>query len=153
MKYVLGLMLIAFPLGGVVVILSGLRGLWATWMRRPFLRSTVGEVVAVEKRRALSSGDESASQPDTAFYPILRFTTESGTVREFCSATGQIRDSSPYTLGMTFPVLYDPDDLLPPTIDSWFALWGAHFICLLAGPIFLGGAALVYFTFGRRIFE
>jgi hypothetical protein len=153
MKYILGLMLIVFPLSGVVVILSGLRGLWTTWMRRPFLQSAVGTVIGIEKRHAIGSSDGSVSQPDTAYSPILRFTTESGDVREFRSPTGQLGDSSPYTVGMTIPVVYDPDDILPPAINSWFALWGGHVICLLAGPIFLGGAAIVYFAFGHRIFE
>jgi hypothetical protein len=153
MKYVLGLMLIAFPLCGLLMILVGVRGLWKTWSRRPFLRSAVGKVVKIEQCRAIGSGDESVSNPDTAYYPILQFTTESGKVREFRSPAGQLGNSPPYTLGMTIPVLYDPDDILPPAINSWFALWGGHVVCLLAGPILLGGAAIIYFAFGHRIFE
>src|SRR5579863_7750696 len=114
MKYVLGLMLIAFPFCGGLVFLYGVRGLWTTWMRRPFLRSAVSKVVAVETQRAIGSTDDSPSQPSTAYYPILRFTTESGEVREFRSSAGKLGDSSPYTLGTTIPVLYDPDGILPP---------------------------------------
>ena len=153
MKYVLGLMLIAFPLCGVLLILHAIRGLRRTWMRGPYLQSAVSTVVAVERQRAISSPDDSPSQPSTAYYPILRFTTESGEVKEFRSSFGKLGDSSPYAIGTTIPVLYDLDGILPPVIDSWFAVWGVDLICLLAGPIFLGGAAIVYFAFGQRIFE
>ena len=151
MKYVVGLMLVGFPLCGAVMILAGVQGLWTTWRRRPFLRSAVGTIVAIEQRPAINSADTHQMRPDTAYQPILRFRTESGEVKQFRSAAGKLGRSSPYRIGTTLSVLYDPDEVLPPTLDSWFALWGGHLACILAGPIFFGGAALVYVVFGRRL--
>ncbi len=153
MKYLLGLMLIVFPVGGAFTFLTGVRGLWTTWWRRPFLLSAEGTIVATQQHRAIRSTHRHASSPHTAYNPVLRFTTESGEVREFCSPAGQLGNSSPYTIGMAVPVLYDPDDILPPTIDSWSAVWGGHMLFVIVGLIFLAGAGLVYFAFGHRIFE
>jgi hypothetical protein len=173
MESVLWLMLVGCSLAGAVHILAGVRGLWTTLRRRPYLRSAFGTIVAIEVGPALSDPDSDA--PSTASFPILRFRTESGEVKKFRSAVGQVgrspayrvgritlhlwsasadrlKRSPKYRIGMTLPVLYDPDEVLPPTIDSWFALWGGHLACLLSGPIFFGGAAMVYVAFGERLF-
>jgi hypothetical protein len=150
-KYVLGLMLVVFPLCGAVLIVAGIQGLWTTWRRRPFLRSALGTIVAVERRPAPGRTETYWKGPYIAYQPIVRFTTESGEVREFRSPAGKIGRSPMYRIGATLPVLYDPDEVLPPTIDSWFALWGGHLTCILVGPIFFGGAALVYVEVGRRL--
>jgi hypothetical protein len=83
MKYVLGLMLVAFPLCGAIMFLAGAGGLWTTWRRRRFLQSAVGKVVAVEERRVANLSHGRRTEPDTAYQPILRFTTATGEVREF----------------------------------------------------------------------
>jgi hypothetical protein len=144
-------MLIVFPLCGAVMILAGVQGLWTTWRRRPFLRSAVGTIVAIETRHVPSRTDTYWTGPYTAYQPIVRFRTESGEVKEFRSAAGKLGRSPMYRIGTTLPVLYDPDEVLPPTLDSWFALWGGHLACIVLGPIFLGGAALVYVAFGPRL--
>jgi hypothetical protein len=143
MMYVLGLMLVVFPLCGAGMILAGVQGLWTTWRRRPFLRSALGTTVAIEKRPALDRTDRYRTGPYTAYQPILRFRTESGAVQEFRSAAGLLGRSPTCRIGTTLPVRYDPDEVFPPTIDSWFALWGGHLACILVGPIFLGGATVV----------
>lgn len=57
-----------------------------------------------------------------------------------------------YRIGETLPVLYDPDEVMPPAIDSWSSLWGVHLMCLVTGLLFWGGGASVYLTAGRRLF-
>jgi hypothetical protein len=151
MKYVLGLMVVVFPLCWAVMILAGIKGLWTTWRRRSFFRSAVGSIVAVEKRHLPSTTESYWTGSYTAYQPIVRFTTESGEVKEFRSAAGKLGRSPMYRIGTTLLVLYDPDEVLPPTLDPWFALWGGHLVCILVGPIFLGGAALVHVAFGRRL--
>jgi hypothetical protein len=176
MEYVPWLMLVGFSLGGAWAILLGVRGLWTTCRRWSYLRSAVGTIVAIEQRRV--SYDADSTVPDIASFPILRFQTESGEVKKFRSALGQVGRSpawrigtkrgitmhfsrasadrltwSPkYRIGMTLPVLYDPDEVLPPTIHSWAALLGGYLACLLSGAIFFGGAAMVYVAFGDRLF-
>jgi hypothetical protein len=176
MEYVLWLMLVGFSLAGAVHILAGVRGLWTTLRRRPYLRSAVGTIVAIQVGPAISDPDSDA--PSTASFPILRFRTESGEAKKFRSALGQVgrspawrigtkpgitmhfsrasadrlKRSPKYRIGMTLPVLYDPDEVLPPTIHSWAALWGGYLACLLSGAIFFGGAAMVYVAFGDRLF-
>ena len=139
MKYLLWLMLIGFPLAGAIVIFAGVQGLWTTWRRRPSLRSAVGTIVGFEAEDAFE---------EVAYYPVLRFTTESGKVKQFCS---HIAGSTKYRIGATLPVLYDPDGIMPPTIDSWFALWGSYLLFILSGPIFFIGSALVYVAFRNRL--
>ena len=146
-------MLLVFPLSGAYLLQLGLRGLLATWSRRPFLRSAVGTVIRVEVRNALNSYDQSYSQPSHSYFPVLRFTTEAGETRVFLSATGKLGNTSPYSFGMTLPVLYDLEDIIPPTLDNWADIWLGHLLTFLGGPIFLGGAALVYYAFGSRLFE
>jgi hypothetical protein len=73
-------------------------------------------------------------------------------VREFVSETGKVGSESPYHALTKLPVLYDPEGILPPQIDSWFELWGIQLILItLVGPLFIGGGALVYLAFGDRV--
>ncbi len=152
MKYLVLLVLVVFPLAGAVMVVAGASGLWTTWQRRPFLRSAVGTVVSVETNPvSFPVDDEGRTKSTTAYRPVVRFTTESGEVREFVSKVSQLGDASMYRTGDTFRVLYDPVGILPPTLDSVFALWGGHLLGVVMGPIFWALAALVYVTFGRRL--
>jgi hypothetical protein len=64
------------------------------------------------------------------------------TVRRFHSATS-VAPSTPYRVGMTIRVLYDPDDVIPPMIDSWQTIWGGHIAFLFAGLVFLGFVTII----------
>jgi hypothetical protein len=121
----------------------GIQGLWFTWRRRAFLRSAVGKVIKVEMEH-LNLSD---SGDDSVYFPTLRFKTDSGEVKTFRSEIG-FGPSSPYKVGMTIPVLYDPDDVLPPMIHSWATIWGGHITFLFGGLFFLGAASFfVYAVF------
>jgi hypothetical protein len=153
MKYIIGLFLIVFPLCGVLLLYIGIRGLWTTWRRRPFLESVEGRIIALERRDAIVSHDSHSSRAEVAYHPVVRFTTASGEVKEFRSATGKVGLTSPYQIGASVAVLYDPLDELPPILDDWFSIWGGYLFCLLSGLIFFGGAGLTYVTFGQRAFN
>src|SRR5262249_30462061 len=147
MRYLIGLGLVAFSLCGLMTWLAGIRGLWSQWRRRAFLRSAVGEIISL-KRSEVSSSDSSTAA--SVYHPVLRFKTASGEVKTFLSPFGT-GPSPKYKVGMTIPVLYDPDNVLPPMIDSWFAIWGGHVMLLIAGLVFLGGAALGCAVFIRQV--
>jgi hypothetical protein len=148
MRYVLGLMIVSAPLVGLLFILVGVRGLWTTWRRRPLLRSAVGIIIGVRKDRAIG---KDGPDLEWRYRPILRDTTETGEVREFVSETGQIGSASPYREGTQLSVLYDPGGVLPPRINSWFALWGTHLVLIAVGPAFIVCGALIYLMFGQRV--
>jgi Protein of unknown function (DUF3592) len=150
---VIGVFLILLPLFGSLTFYLGLQGLWTTVRRRPFLYRAEGEVIAVQKKDAISSPYDGDTSTLYTFQPVLRFTTESGEVKEFTSATGKGGTTSPYILGMKIPVLYDAEEIMPPTIDSWFDLWGGHLLCVAGGLVFFGGCALVYVAFGQDLFS
>jgi hypothetical protein len=153
MNYIVGLFLIALPLCGLLLLLIGIRGLLTTWRRRPFLESAVGEIIAVETRHPISSHDSPSARAESVYEPVVRFTTASGEVKEFRSAVGKTAPSSPYKIGTSVAVLYDPGEEIPPMLDTWFSIWGGHLACLLGGLVFFGGAAMTYVAFGRRVFN
>jgi hypothetical protein len=149
MRYVLGLALIGFSLCGLMTFFAGIRRLWSTWRRRAFLRSAVGEVIKVEMEQVNLSD---SSTVGSVYTPVLRFKTASGEVKTFRSAFG-FGPSSPYKVGMAIPVLYDPDDVIPPMIDSWITIWAGHIALFFFGLVVLGLAALfVYAVFVLHVF-
>jgi hypothetical protein len=151
MRYVVGLTIVLSPLIGLFLIVAGIRGIWTTWKRRPFLRSADGTIVGI-KAESVTNDDSSSSELQLSYRPILRFTTERGEVQEFVSQVGKIGSESPYHIGDRVPVLYDRDGVLPPRIDSWFALWGFHVILTgFAGPLFIGCSALLCLALGQRV--
>ena len=140
MENALWVMLVGFSIGGATSILAGGEGLWITWRRRPFLRSAVGEVIEVQMHH-LGTPD---SGDDSVYTPVVRFKTAPGKVKTFRSALS-VGSPSKYKVGMTIPMLYDPDDVIPPRIDSWMTIWGYHIVFLvLGGLVGLGGAAFLY---------
>jgi hypothetical protein len=142
MEYALWVMLVGFSVVGATSILAGGEGLWITWRRRPFLRSAVGEVIRVEMHYLSTSDSDSGD--DSVYTPVVRFKTASGEVKTFTSAVS-VGSSSTYKVRMTIPLLYDPDNVIPPRIDSWMTIWGYHIVFLvLGGLVGLGGAAFLY---------
>jgi hypothetical protein len=151
MRYVVGLMIVFIPVGGLFCIVAGVRGLWTTWRRRAFLRAAEGIIVGI-KTEPVINDDSTSSELQRSYRPILRFTTEEGEVHEFVSALGKIGTEPPYRKGDRLPVLYDPDGVLPPLVDCWFALWGFHLmLSAFAGPLFIGCSVLLCLAFGHRV--
>src|SRR5262249_21001758 len=148
MRYVVGLMMVLSQLFGLMCIVIAVRELWTTWRRRPFMRSATGIIVGVKQEPTIGSV-EFESQP--GYRPILRYTTETGEVRQFVSESGWTGRKSHYSRAAQLPVLYDPDGVLPPRINSWFALWGGHLLLIALGLISIGCGALIYVLFGQRV--
>ncbi|MFO0950811.1 MAG: DUF3592 domain-containing protein [Isosphaeraceae bacterium] len=149
MRYLLGLMAFGFSVCGLFTLLAGLRGLWTTWRRRGYLWTVVGEVVRVEGK---TLDDFDTPTPDDVYFPVLRFTTASGETRTFRSEVGT-GPAPPYQVGAKVTVLYDPDDALPPMIDSWGTVWGTNVGLCLMGSVFLGLVALLaYAVLVLRVF-
>jgi hypothetical protein len=149
MRYLVGLMIVFSPLVGAFLIVNGVRRLYTTWKRRPFLRSAEAVVVGTKTKPV---SDMDSSEPQQSYFPILQFTTERGELRQFVSETGKIASESPYRRGDRLPVLYDPDGVLQPLRDSWYALWGAHLVlAAIAGPLFIGCGAFLCLAFGQRV--
>jgi hypothetical protein len=151
MRYVVGFMMFMFPLAGIILIQLSLRRLWTNFTRWPFLFRAEAEIIKVIRKDAIRSADDH-SGPRYAFYPVLRFQTAFGEFREFQSESGQGGDQSPYQIGSKLPVLYDPDNLMPPVIYSWGALWFIELVMILGGLLFCGAGATIYFCFGAKIF-
>ena len=150
MRYVAGFMMFVFPLAGIMLIQLSIRRLWTNFTRWPFLFSAEAEIVNVIRKDAIrSTGGHKNSR--YAFYPVLRFQTAFGEVREFQSETGQGADKSPYQIGSKMPVLYDPDNLMPAVIYSWGALWFNELVMMLGGILFCGASAVIYVCFGAKI--
>jgi len=125
MRYVIGLMIVYFPLIGLLFTVAGVRGLSTTGRRRPLLRSADGIIIGVQEDRLTGDGWSDQEQ-EWLYRTILRYTTERGEVREFVWETGQIGSGSPYREGAQLPVLYDPDGVLPPRINIG---WKAQRVC------------------------
>ncbi len=153
MRYVLWVMLVAFAIGGALLILYGIRGLWTMAIRRRSLIKSVGTIQDIEKKHVQVSLKRASSRPHFSFIPIIRFTKDSGEVVEFRSEVGDYGYETKYRVGQTMDVIYDPGGILQPMIDSWFARWGSHFLIIVVGIIFWGGAALVYWLIGRFVLQ
>ena len=129
---VLGIILGGLLGGPLVIRIAGAR-LWTTIVRWHHLVPVDGKVTG-------TVGDEPGSSSDSpAIYPVVQFTTSTGEQREFRSDIGS-GSSSTYKVGMTLPVLYDPENIKPPVIDSWATIWLRDVVVLFLG--------LILFAFG-----
>jgi hypothetical protein len=140
MEYALWVMLVGSSIVGAASIHAGCEGLWITWRRRPLLRSAVGEVIRVEMHHLNLDCD---SGDDSVYTPVVHFKTAPGKVKTFRSPLS-VGSSSTYKVGTTLPVLYDPDDVIPPMIDSWATIWGVHIGFLFGGLFGFESAAFLY---------
>jgi hypothetical protein len=150
MRYIVGGMMVVFALAGVGLFLSGLFGLLRRMRARHRLRQVEGEIVRIEVRQQHGGSDG----PRTMYfhYPEIRFRSEERGDETFLSEMGVGASTSTYAEGQKIGVLYDPDGKIPPMIDSWSSLWGPSLVQMVSGPVFVGGALLIYYAFGDRIF-
>ncbi len=149
MRYVVGLMMVAFFLAGVGLFVAGVRALirrFAAWRR---LRPAEGEIVWIEKRQETT--DYESGRTAEYHFPEIKFRPERRGDQRFVSEIGAGARASRYAVGQKIAVLYDPDGKISPMIDSWAGIWGPHLVHTIAGPIFISGALLIYWAFGDRI--
>ena len=149
MRYVVGLMLVVFFLTGVGLFAAGVRGLIRRFGVRGRLRPAEGEIFRIDKRQKCT--DYQTGRTAEYHYPEIKFCRERGGDMTFLSEIGAGARAARYAVGQKIAVLYDPDDKIPPMIDSWAGIWGPHVVRTIAGPIFIFGALLIYWSFGDRI--
>lgn len=153
MRYVLWVMLVAFAMGGALLILHGIRGLWTMAKRRRSLIRSMGTIQDIEKKHVQVTLKRASNRPHFSFVPIIRFMKDSGEVVEFRSEVGDYGTETKYRVGQTVLVVYDPGGILQPMINSWLVRWGSHFLIIVVGILFWGGAALIYWLIGRFVLE
>ena len=149
MAVVIGLMMAGFGVGGVYLLFHFIRELARRLARLPYLERVEGTVTEV-KSKVVPLGNQRDSGRVTVYFPVIAFQRH-GKTQTF---TSEFEDSNAarYVIGQKIGVRYDPTGAIPPMVDSWSSLWLAPAMGVVAGLLFLGGAALVYVAFGRRVF-
>jgi hypothetical protein len=149
MRYVVGLMMVAFLLGGAGLFAVGVRELVRRFAARHRLRPTEGEIIRIEKRyETTDSESERTAEYDC---PEIKFRPGRRAEQTFISDIGAGARTSRYAIGQKIEVLYDPNGAIPPVINAWPAIWLPHLIKAIAGPIFIFGGLLIYGAFGDKI--
>lgn len=88
MRYVVGLMMVAFFLGGVGLFAAGVRGLIRRFAARRRLRPAEGEIVRIEKRQEIT--DNEMRRTAEYHYPEIKFRLEGGPETNFLSEIGAV---------------------------------------------------------------
>ncbi|MFN8444753.1 MAG: DUF3592 domain-containing protein [Caldilineaceae bacterium] len=168
MAFVVGGMAIIFLLVGIGLVLVGIRDGLVMWQVRPRMQAVEGVVTKIETKSQAYRASHNYHTYHVQRYPVIYFHTQNGERRSFCSEMGEVetryrpRDWFPtpkrkdhkdfdYYVGKTVPVLYDPLEQVTPRIDSWAAVWGGYLIQVMAGFVFAGSSALIWFAFGTKI--
>jgi len=124
MRYVVGLMMLAFLLGGGGLILAAVREFVLKLYRLSYFRRAMGSVVRVERERQLPQpGGFRHRRAQYRFFPVIKFKHLSGAEVVFRSEIGDGGTSSKYRVGQRIAVVYDVDDRLPPMINSFSGVW------------------------------
>jgi hypothetical protein len=165
MRFIAWTMLVAFALAGVFLVWQGIRALVISVCRRPHLKRVKGTVMTVERTRETraSAGRHGRMRTYVKFHPVIQFTTELGESVRFRSEMGEsypvVRQwdgtheepVSRYSAGQIHEVLYDPEGKLPPCLATWVGLFGPAAAMSVAGIVFMGGAALIWFAFREKL--
>jgi hypothetical protein len=153
MRYVVGFMMFAFLLAGIGLVFAGVRELILKLRRMRYFRRATGSIVKVERERQMQQPDGFRHRTTQyRFFPVIKFTHLSGEEVVFKSATGDGGTTSKYRVGQRIAVVYDIDDRLPPMINSFSGVWLPVILQAVGGAVFIGGAALIFFAFGAKIF-
>ncbi|HEV2801934.1 MAG TPA: DUF3592 domain-containing protein [Pyrinomonadaceae bacterium] len=154
MRYVVGVMLILFLLVGIYLVITGLKNFRLRRRLLTDLKRTEGVVLSVTRKQPPNTIVKKSRYEKRMwmFFPVIRFNTSSGASMTFESESGDTGQTSTYSPGQRLPILYDPENRLPPMIDTRWALWGGAFFQTLGGVAFVSGALLLLVIFGDRIF-
>lgn len=127
---------------GTVGIMAIVAGSFSAHKTKRFLaraQAARGTVMHLVMRSSTDTEDGTVAY---AYYPIIRFTAQTGKEIEFEAGTG----SNPpmYAMGQPVNVLYDPDEPYRAKIHSFFDLWLVTTLCLGIGSLFaIAGMSLV----------
>lgn len=154
MRYFVGFMMFAFLLVGSGLVIAAVREFIRKFYRMTYFRRATGSVVKIEKKRQIPQADSSFRHRKTqySFFPVIKFKHLSGEEIIFQSEIGDAGTNSKYRVGQRLAIVYDIDNKLPPMINSFTGVWLPVILQTVGGMVFIGGAALVYFAFGARIF-
>jgi hypothetical protein len=150
-RYIVGLMVVAFAGGGLLLLAMFARELaQRIAARRRMLRSE-GEVVEVVRQAAPPGPEEVRWRTDWVFFPVIRFTPEGGRPVTFKSEVGDGGQESRYEVGQRLGVRYDPAGKIPPMLDAWSGMWLPPLIGMFAGLVFLVGSGLAAVVFADKV--
>lgn len=153
MRYVAGFMMFAFLLCGIGLLIAAVREFISKLYRMRYFRRAMGSVVKVERKRQISQPDGFRHRkPQYRFFPVIRFKHLSGEEVVFQSEIGDSGETSRYSVGQRIAVVYDIDDKLPPMINSFAGVWLPVVLQIVGGIVFAGGAVMMYFAYGAKIF-
>jgi hypothetical protein len=86
--------------------------------------------------------DERRDREDPGYFPIVRFTIDSGREVKFVSEAGSSQPS--VQVGDVVPVRYRPDVPERAEVDSFMGLWGlVAMFAILSGAFLLVGAGVL----------
>jgi hypothetical protein len=148
MAIVVGMMMGAFGAVGACLSVYFIRELARKIARLPYLVTAEGRVAAIESKLSSMHHDDSLVRT-TMHFPVIAFVAD-GETQTFTSEVGD-GNKTRYFIGQRIVVRYDPSGAIPPTIDSWSGMWLTPIIGIASGVVFMGGAGLVYFAFGKRL--
>jgi hypothetical protein len=113
-------------------------GVYSVWHTRQFLQTAVsapGVVVEnIWKEERVSSTNPSSRGVSWAYFPRIRFRTESGQEINFVSNTGASQPS--YHVNEQVTILYDPQQPYNASTSSFASLWLGSIIFLGMGVMF-----------------
>jgi hypothetical protein len=108
-------------------------------------------VVDVVRKAAPHSPGEVRWRTDWMFFPVVLFTPAGGQPVTFKSEVGDGGQESRYEVGQKLAVRYDPEGIIPPTLDTWSGMWLPPVIGLFAGLVFLAGSGLVAVVYADKV--
>ena len=153
MRYVVGLMMFAFLLGGGGLVFAAVREFVLKFYRMSYFRRVTGSIVKVERERQFSQpGGFRQRKAQYRFFPVIKFKHLAGREVTFKSEIGDGGETSKYRVGQRISVVYDIDDRLPPMINSFSGVWLPVIVQAFGGMVFIGASAMIYFAFGAKIF-
>ncbi len=151
MRYIVGFMMFVFALCGGGLCVAAVRELVRRILSVGRFERAVGIVVGVERKYSkIMLGGPRGSR--VMNFPVITFGRPGGQVVTFRSEVGDGRKVSRYRIGQRLGVRYDPAGEFAPMLDTWSGMWLPSVMYVVAGIVFLFGAALIYVAFGERIF-
>jgi len=153
MRYIVGFMMFAFLMVGVGLIIAAVKEFIVKFYRMTYFRRAMGSIVRVEREKPIpQAGGFRRRKAHYRFFPVIKFRHLSGEEITFKSEIGDGGETSKYRVGQRIAVVYDVDNKLNPMMNSFSGVWLPMILQTVCGIIFIGGAWLIYFAFGEKIF-
>lgn len=122
MQIVVGSMLMLFALAGAALLVNAALELLRVMRRKHALVKATGVVREVVKEWHVGDGSQKKSgglsRRNYRFFPVIEFERANGVKTRFKSSIGDTGAQTRYQVGQQLPVLYDPQDVLEPMIDT-----------------------------------